>query len=493
MSGIFISYRRADAAGWAGRLATDLFERFGRDAVFQDIEAISAGEDFAKVIERTLSTCSAVLVLIGPNWATVENSDGSLRLDDPTDTVRIEIAMALRREGVLVIPILVGGAKMPEDRDLPTDLKLLAGRNALELSDTRWNYDLDKLAESLADTVGLTPVEKSVDKPGSRTRTKWLFTALTIVLAITMTIIGYISFKPSNRVPVFEIFSIDSPSNGQEIPLGETPTRMVEGRLKLTDEIKEVNRKPNIEVEVIRLPGGEPVLPQSGRVVYSTERGFWEFNTARFSGEGRYKVRATVSVDGWTDFQSVLVKCTSKGTAFEQAIKKDREARGAPTLGTVNIDATQLPRIKRELHALQQEFFRLFPGDLDGAESNIARTLDLLDPMLPSYPNDWYLQNVRAYTFKNYAMVMRNRGNADEFRRALEEADGMFKTIREQKPDDAGAWNGLGSVSLLKGEPERALVYIDRALEILPNYDAAIHDRKIAVKMIEAKKKENEK
>ncbi len=65
MAGVFISYRRQDSAGWAGRLATDLIERFGPDTVFQDIDAIGAGEDFVTVIERALGACAVVLVLIG--------------------------------------------------------------------------------------------------------------------------------------------------------------------------------------------------------------------------------------------------------------------------------------------------------------------------------------------------------------------------------------------------------------------------------------------
>ena len=84
---------------------------------------------------------------------------------------------------------------------------------------------------------------------------------------------------------------------------------------------------------------------------------------------------------------------------------------------------------------------------------------------------------------------MRNRGNVKEFQRALAEAEKMFEIIREQKPDDPGAWNGLGSVAILKGDPESAIMYIDRALELNPNYEAARHDREIAVRMLEHKKK----
>jgi tetratricopeptide (TPR) repeat protein len=236
------------------------------------------------------------------------------------------------------------------------------------------------------------------------------------------------------------------------------------------------------------------VVPQRGKLRYSTEQGRWQFETARFSGEGQYEVLATVSLGGRTDFQKVMVKCIPKEIAYQQAIDKDRKIRGASTLLTVPRDPGQLLELKGKLNMLQQEFFVLLKaGDLDGAEANVARTLDLLDSVLPSHPNDWDLQNVRAYTFKNYAYVMRRRGNEKEAHRALVEAERMFENIREQKPDDAGAWNGLGSVAILMGEPERAMVYIDRALELNPNYNEAKRDRKIAEKMLQQKDKNSTK
>jgi TM2 domain-containing membrane protein YozV len=155
MAGIFISYRRDDSAGWVGRLATDLQERFGQETVFQDIGAIGAGEDFVAAIERSLESCSAVLVVIGPEWSRVKDRAGIRRLDNPDDTVRIEVAKALARKDHLVIPVLVGGAQMPTAAELPSELWALARRNALELSDKRWTYDLEQLMASLMKNTGL--------------------------------------------------------------------------------------------------------------------------------------------------------------------------------------------------------------------------------------------------------------------------------------------------------------------------------------------------
>ena len=222
----------------------------------------------------------------------------------------------------------------------------------------------------------------------------------------------------------------------------------------------------------------------------STERGIWRFESAQFSGEGSYEILATISIGDRSDWRSVTVKCIPKEIAYQRAIERDRKIRGTSAVDAVKLGSAQLSVLKGELIKLQQEFFVLLrAGDLDGAEANVTKTLDLLDPVLPKYPNDWQLQNVRAYTFKNLAMVMRNRGNVKEFHRALAEAERMFEIIREQKPDDPGAWNGLGSVAILQGDPESALVYIDRALDLYPDYKAAKHDREIAVRMLKQKKK----
>ena len=67
---VFLSYRREDSAGHAGRLADHLLDRFGAGAVFMDVESIEAGVDFTQAIERAISDSDAVLVVIGPAGST---------------------------------------------------------------------------------------------------------------------------------------------------------------------------------------------------------------------------------------------------------------------------------------------------------------------------------------------------------------------------------------------------------------------------------------
>jgi hypothetical protein len=146
---VFISYRRDDCAGHAGRLYDHLVDRFGDDAVFMDVDAIEPGVDFGERIQNAIGSCSVLIALIGDQWLDIKDSGGHRRLDNPADLVRLEIAGALRRTDLPVIPVLVEGATMPPAERLPDDVQPLARRNALELSDGRWRYDADRLIEVL--------------------------------------------------------------------------------------------------------------------------------------------------------------------------------------------------------------------------------------------------------------------------------------------------------------------------------------------------------
>ena len=142
-SGIFVSYRRDDSAGHAGRLKDRLRARFGDEQIFMDVDHIRPGEDFITVIETALASCEILIAVIGRQWPSI-GEDSLRRLDDPEDPVRLEIATALSRD-IPVIPVLVHRATMPKPKDLPEDLAKLSRRNAMELSDLSWHDDVDKL------------------------------------------------------------------------------------------------------------------------------------------------------------------------------------------------------------------------------------------------------------------------------------------------------------------------------------------------------------
>lgn len=148
MPGIFICYRRDDSSAYAGRLYDRLLSHFGSGKVFMDVDNIEPGLDFVEVLERTVSCCDALIAVIGKNWLGAADEEGRRRLDDAEDLVRLEIAAALNRK-VRVVPVLVGGARMPRGTELPENIAPLSRRNALEVSDLAFHQSLSRLIEVL--------------------------------------------------------------------------------------------------------------------------------------------------------------------------------------------------------------------------------------------------------------------------------------------------------------------------------------------------------
>ena len=145
MTSIFISYRRQDASGHAGRLSDRLVARFGAEHVFMDVEDIQPGQNFARSIEQTLAQCSHVIAVVGPRW--IESLQARSAAGE--DFVRHEIAVALTR-GLTVIPVLVAGARMPAPSDLPAELSAFGRCQAVEIRDDRFDDDATRLTGFLA-------------------------------------------------------------------------------------------------------------------------------------------------------------------------------------------------------------------------------------------------------------------------------------------------------------------------------------------------------
>ena len=200
MASFFLSYRRDDSAGFAGRLADDLEVAFGVGTVFRDVDDIRPGEDFVQAIESHMKTVDVVLVMIGPRWLTA-GSDGSRRLNDPHDVVRQEIAAALS-SGRPLIPLLVGGAVMPTEADLPTPIAGLARRQAVVLSDAGWRGDLERLVKSLREQLPNQGVPVDLDQQGSRLGSRNLLPTLVGFAAMAVLLGAVIMLQKPSTVPV---------------------------------------------------------------------------------------------------------------------------------------------------------------------------------------------------------------------------------------------------------------------------------------------------
>jgi hypothetical protein len=172
MKGIFISYRREDSAGHAGRLFDGLKEHFGAARVFMDVSDLRPGQDFVVELQRALAHSDCLLAVIGPRWLDAGPTSARRRIDDPGDFVRREIVAGLEK-GATVIPVLVHGATLPPADLMPEALRPLARRQAVTLTDQRWDSDLRELLRFLAtDDAGDTPqpMTGASAKPSTRSR-----------------------------------------------------------------------------------------------------------------------------------------------------------------------------------------------------------------------------------------------------------------------------------------------------------------------------------
>jgi hypothetical protein len=152
---IFINYRRDDSRADSGRLYDRLAAR-RPGCFFRDVASLEPGVEWHDAIARVLGQADACIVVIGKDWLNITDASGRRRLDDPRDTVRLEIVTALERK-MRVFPVLVGGAKMPNEADSPPDLQSLCRRNALELTEQDWDEDFNKLLKAWKPPSGSAP------------------------------------------------------------------------------------------------------------------------------------------------------------------------------------------------------------------------------------------------------------------------------------------------------------------------------------------------
>jgi Tetratricopeptide repeat len=282
-------------------------------------------------------------------------------------------------------------------------------------------------------------------------------------------------------------FSITSPTDRQQVPLTDSDTWMVTGTLPKTKDA-------DFSVQVFKLPERQSV-PQAGEKTKSSFDGQWSFESAKFSGPGTYEIKATASLNGDSFVRSVTVTCYDKTTAYKLSIDREKKFRTGADIVDLPKGAISPDKVKTEAADLQNRFLNAYsahqPPTADDLQSSLAlvnQALDLVDSVLPLAPNDPDLQNARAFFLKSYFQVAQDL-HRPEAKQALDEARLMFEAVVEQQPQDTNAWNGLGNVFLLNGQPDKALFFIKRAVELAPENPYAQNDLKYAEQQIEQQKR----
>ena len=199
---IFISYRRGESAGYAGRLHESLERRLGDGHIFRDVDELEPGQDFVDAISARLRDCAACLVMIGSEWLLITDRTDRRRLEQTNDYVRLEIEAALTRPDLLVVPVLVEGAAMPSAEDLPPSIRALSRRHALSLRDETWDADVDRLVAILEKRIGRRTIAGEISAVSRLPRLlPGKYVAWSAIAVALLAVVILLTRNPDSRAP----------------------------------------------------------------------------------------------------------------------------------------------------------------------------------------------------------------------------------------------------------------------------------------------------
>ena len=127
--------------------------------LFFDVNTIGGGEDFVRRIESEIGRSDVALVFIGDKWLE------PARIWEPDDFVRAELRAALARP-MLILPILVAGARMPKPAQLPEDVRPVTGKNAMPLRHESFDDDAENI---VAAVLGVSAKDRAWEDQGTLT------------------------------------------------------------------------------------------------------------------------------------------------------------------------------------------------------------------------------------------------------------------------------------------------------------------------------------
>jgi tetratricopeptide (TPR) repeat protein len=507
MGGIFVSYRREDSAGHAGRLFDRLKESFGKDRVFMDVAGIEPGIDFVEAIDSAVGSCDVLIVVIGRKWLDCTDAAGRRRLDDPKDFIRLETATALRRN-IRVIPALVQGATMPGAENLSEDLQKLSRRQAIEVSDTHWDSDVDQLIETLGKAVEKPgPSISSIDVSGPSDKTGNMLilkrpTALLMSIVAILVVIGagvaYYLYQKANQIPVPNVVGMtkadavarlrgvgffswverleesdeppgmvirQEPYPGTKIsPTGAVSLVVTQG-VKVPNVVGETLEKAAMLLNEAGLTEGEKDKKQSAEV--SPGSILDQAPEAGTEVRRRSKVRLLVAVrpEGMT----VVTEPTQPEsiTALPKPLKP--EIVTVPSvLGMTKAEAAdRLKRVGLRVGRTQSQESDKRPGTVldqkpePGSQLAQQQQVDLL------IAKEFSVVTSPGSTQKDVVNYF-NQGLTSYRNKKFDEAMDSFQKAIELNPKYAPAYSGLGDVARAQGKYDEAMKYYQKAIELNP-------------------------
>jgi hypothetical protein len=284
--------------------------------VFRDVDELEAGVDFVEQIQSAIGSADVLIALIGPRWLTTSEA-GARRLDDPGDYVRLEIEAALARK-ILVIPALVAGAAMPTAADLPDELDALARRHAVELSDSRWEYDVQRL---IATIEGTTP-KSAGGRARVGDRSKVTAAKIAAAALIGATLIGLLAVLPPR------IGNDDGTTTSQNRTTTSARQRLAVDRQRLAVEMSDTLQSTITE-------GQETVLAGADEATFNATLRRWNDRKfeLRSSFPRKFRERWRVFADRVADVYSLSATGEQrKRCAWARRVWQFLEGEAAPTL-----------------------------------------------------------------------------------------------------------------------------------------------------------------
>jgi hypothetical protein len=218
---LFLSYRRRYETASARLLKGDLTDVFGEGTVFLDVDDIAPGDLWTRSIREAVESCDVFLTLISPGWVELSG-----KLHEPGDFIREEIDAALTRR-VPLIPVLVGGAQMPKPQSLPFGLRELTSRQAIVLSDRRWNQDVRLLVDTIRRIISERPPATFAERAVAAFRSLFgsrLGRLVPAVVLLAAAALAYVAVRNGLVFPSYETWvtglSRPTPHAGADVEAG---------------------------------------------------------------------------------------------------------------------------------------------------------------------------------------------------------------------------------------------------------------------------------